>query len=304
MNDFERENKLDWARIPYFLEVARTGSLRAAADVLGGTHATVNRNLRALEASYGVRLFDRSHSGLTLTSAGETLLPIAEEAERSVLSGRRRLQGLDREATGTVRLSIPTVFASMIMPEILVEFRDTYPEIELEVAVTNRFENINRSETDVSVRVAHNVDDDVVGRKVLQYDQGIYASQAYLERHFEMAGRFGEGLCWLGWGNRRGSMDWVKSSPFPKADVKNCIRSPTLITHMIRNGAGMSYLPCFIAQLYPQLVRIPGTDVVPDRSIWLLLHSDLQKTTRVRLLVDFIAKELRARRPIFAETGT
>jgi len=293
---------MDWARIPYFLEVARTGSLRAAADVLGGTHATVNRNLRALEDSYGVRLFDRSNSGLTLTSAGETLLPIAEEAERSVISGRRRLKGLDREATGTVRLSIPTVFASMIMPDILVGFCDEYPEIELEVTVTNRLENINRSETDVSVRVAHSVDDDVVGRKVLQYSQGIYASQAYLDQHYENAGKRGEGLCWLGWGDKLGAASWAKKSPFPKADIKNCIRSPTLISHMIRHGAGISYLPCFIAQLYPQLVQVPGTDIVPDRSIWLLLHSDLQKTTRVRLLVDYLAKELRARRPVFEGT--
>ncbi len=78
---------MDWARIPYFLEVARSGSLRAASDALGGTHATVDRNLKALESEYGVRLFDRSRNGLTLTAAGETLLPIAEEVERSIISG-------------------------------------------------------------------------------------------------------------------------------------------------------------------------------------------------------------------------
>jgi DNA-binding transcriptional LysR family regulator len=295
---------MDWTQIPYFLEIARSGSLRAATEKLGVTHATVNRNLQALEDSYGVRLFDRSRSGLTLTSAGETLFPIAEEAERSIISGRRKLQGLDREATGLVRLSIPTVFASMVMPEILVGFSDAYPEIELEVSVTNRFENLNRAEADVSVRVAHNVDDDVVGRKVLQYSQGIFASKPYLAQHFEKAGKLGEGLCWLGWGDRRVSMNWVKNSPFPKAEIKNCIRSPTLMSHMICNGAGMSYLPCFVAQLYPQLVQVPGTDFTPDRSIWILLHSDLQRTTRVRLLVDFLVKKLREQRSIFVATET
>jgi DNA-binding transcriptional LysR family regulator len=294
---------MDWGRIPYFLEAARTGSLRASAQTLGGTHATVDRNLRALEATYGVRLFDRSRHGLTLTTAGETLLPIAEAAERSIISGRRVLQGLDREATGSVRLSIPTIFASMIMPEILVAFGVVYPDIELEVFATNRFENINRSETDVSVRVAHNVDDDVVGRKILQYDQGIYASRDYLDRNYEKAGKLGEGLTWLGWSDSPVSSNWVKNSPFPRAFVKNRIMSPTLVSHMIGYGAGMSYLPCFIARLYPQLVQVPGTEIVADRSVWLLLHSDLQKTTRVRLLVDFLVKEFRARRLVFVNDG-
>lgn len=299
-----QESNVDWARLPYFLEVARTGSLRAAAGSLGGTHATVNRNLRALEAAYGVRLFDRSRNGLSLTPAGEALLPIAEEAERLVISGRRKLQGLDHEATGTVRLSLPTVFASAIVPEILVRFTETYPEIDLDVSATNRFENINRSETDVSVRIAHNVDDDVVGRKVLQYAQGIFASKDYLDAHYEGAGTLGEGLCWIGWGATGGKPSWVEDSPFPKAQVRNCIRSPTLVTHMVANGAGMSYLPCWLAHVHPQLVRVPNTDVSPDRSIWLLLHSDLRQTTRVRLLVDFLVKELRARRAIFVEAGS
>ena len=83
---------MDWARLPYFLAVARGGSLRAAAEATGGTHATVDRNLKALETTYGVRLFERSKAGLVLTPAGEALVPMAEEAEAAVIAGRRRLQ--------------------------------------------------------------------------------------------------------------------------------------------------------------------------------------------------------------------
>lgn len=293
------ESQVDWARLPYFLQVARTGSLRAAADGLGATHATVERNLSALEAAYGVRLFDRSRAGLTLTSAGETLLPLAEEAEQSVISARRRLQGLDREATGIVRLSIPTPFASLILPELLTRFEQTYPEIELHIAVTNRFEDITRAETDVSLRVAHQVDDDVVGRKVLQYSQGIYASRAYLEANWANAGPAGEGLQWIGWGDTTPLPDWVRASPFPKARIRYKLRSPSLIVNMLRAGMGISYLPCWVAHYYPEITRLPETEIFPDRSIWLLLHTDLRRTTRVRLLVDFLSREFRAMRPVF-----
>jgi DNA-binding transcriptional LysR family regulator len=71
---------MDWAELPYFLAVARAGSLRAAAEHVGGTHATVDRHLKSLEASFGVRLFERTRAGLALTTAGEALVPLAEAA--------------------------------------------------------------------------------------------------------------------------------------------------------------------------------------------------------------------------------
>ena len=292
---------MDWARLPFFLEVARGGSLRAAAEALGATHATVDRNLRALESAYGVRLFERSRAGLTLTSAGETLLPLAEEAEQSVIAARRRLQGLDREATGTVRLSVPTPFATVMLPKILAGFKAAHPGIDLDITVTNKLQSISRSETDVSLRIAYQVDDDVVGRKVLQYAMGIYASRAYIAETGARArpGFGGEGLEWLGWGGSTSVPDWVRESPFPKAEVRWRVRSPTMITHLVRAGLGMSYLPCWVAHFVPDLMRVPGTEVTLDRSIWLLLHSDLRRTTRVRLLVDHLARELRELRPVF-----
>ena len=79
---------MDWTGLPYFLAVQRSGSLRAAAEQLGATHATVDRHLRALEASYGVRLFDRTKRGLVLTEAGRTLVPQAEAAEEAVVAAR------------------------------------------------------------------------------------------------------------------------------------------------------------------------------------------------------------------------
>lgn len=287
--------------MPFFLEVARSGSLRAAAETLGATHATVDRNLRALEDAYGVRLFERSRTGLALTRAGETLLPLAEEAEHSVMTARRRLQGLDQEAAGSVRLSVPTPFATVILPDILVKFERDNPGINLDVTVTNKLQSITRSETDVSVRIAHQVDDDVVGRKVLQYAIGIYASRAYVEETGAQArpGYAGAGLKWVGWGDSGSLPDWVRQSPFPKAEVRYRVRSPSMITHMVRAGLGMSYLPCWVAHFVPDLVLVPGTEVTMDRSIWLLLHTDLRRTTRVRLLVDHIAEELRTLRPIF-----
>ena len=290
---------MDWARLPYFLAVAQTGSLRAAADRIGATHATVDRNLRALEEDYGVRLFDRSKVGLRLTAAGEVLLPMAEEAENAVTNARRKVQGLDDEPRGAVRLSMPAGFVPRRFAKIIVDFERLYPEIELRVTVTNKLEDINRSETDVSIRVAHQIDDDVVGRKVLQYAGNIFASQDYLDLNWANAGPGGEGLQWIGWGDSDPIPDWVKASPFPKARVRYTVRSPTMIGQLAAAGMGMSYLPYSARDWIPGLVEVPGCAPFLDRSIWLLLHSDLRRTTRVRVLVDFLAQEIQALRGVF-----
>ena len=289
----------DWSGLPFFLAVARSGSLRAAAEALGGTHATVNRKLLALETAYGVRLFERTRSGLSLTAAGEELLPQAEAAEASIISARRRLQGRDQEASGQVHLTVPPWFAYEFLAEPLSRFMTRYPEIDLRVTCTNRMQDLTKSEADVSVRVAFEVDDDVVGRRILQYAVSTYASRDYLDRHFNKSGPDGEGLHWIGWGERKTVPDWVRASAFPKAEKKHWVRDGLMQVHLVRNGLGMSNLPVYVEHLFPELVRVPGAKIELNRSIWLLLHSDLRRTKRVRLLVDFLADELKALTPIF-----
>lgn len=289
----------DWGDLPYFLAVARSGSLRAAAAECGATHATVDRHLTALEANFGVRLFDRTRGGLVLTEAGQALIPMAEEAETAILGARRRLTGLDREATGPVRLSAPPGLAYDLLPPILARFEAAHPRIDLRISLTNRMADLGRHEADVSLRIAYSVDDDVLGRRVLTYVTGIYASQSYVDRHFAGAGPNGEGLTWIGWGEREPRPQWLRDSPFPAAALRHGVPSALMVARLAQAGMGMSWLPCYFETIYPGLVRVPDTPVREDRSIWLLLHSDLRDTTRVRLLVEAISEGLRAQRAAF-----
>lgn len=288
-----------WAALPYFLAVARTGSLRAAAESLGSTHATVRRRLNALEGAYGVRLFDRSVDGLALTAAGRDILPRAEAAEREVVAARRQLGGLDMEATGVVRVSIPPSLAHDVLSPVFAGFAEEHPEIDLEIIVTNRFQDLARHEVDVAVRIAFEISDDVVGRRVLQYAKGVYASKAYLDAHFSKRGPKGEGLTWIGWGDSDPLPEWVRTSPFPMARIRHTVREGVMQMHLVRAGLGMAHLPCYVEATYPDLRPVPGTRAELDRSIWLLLHADLKRTTRVRLFVDYLAERLREQRSLF-----
>jgi DNA-binding transcriptional LysR family regulator len=176
----------------------RGGSLRAGADLLGANHGTVDRHIEPLEASYGVQLFQRTKMGLQLTEAGETIVPLAEDAERVFLNARRRVEGLDRTETGTIRFSVSPILALTIIAPILARFFEKYPGIEIEVRLSGLQENIPQAETNVSLHVAYEVSDDVVARKLYALAMCTYASQQYIDTTVPKAGLGGTGLTWIG----------------------------------------------------------------------------------------------------------
>ncbi|MCJ8323320.1 MAG: LysR family transcriptional regulator [Hyphomicrobiales bacterium] len=288
---------LGWEHMPYFLAVARSGSLRAAAAEFNTTHGKINRQIGALETSYGVQLFSRSQTGLNLTPAGETLLPLAEDMEDMFIDARRYLLGLDRKESGIVRISMMTTFACEIMAPILAKLSKRYPDINIEVSLTDGLENLSRLESDISIRLAFDIEDDVVARKLYPVAIGTYASQAYLDEYLNNASPNGQGLHWIGAGQGLPA-NWVDNTPFPKAEIRHNIAETMLRLQLIRHGYGMAILPAYVSQKYPELVQVPGTSLALGRSVWILLHENLLKTTRVRRFADFISNELTKIKPM------
>lgn len=293
-----RAKPCDWGDLPYFLAIARNGSLRSAAASMRVNHATIARRLASLESDYAVRLFERSVEGLVLTQAGEELLPIAERAETEVLGARRKLSGLDNRPSGIVRITMPPSLAYVFISPLLSRFAAAYPDIDLDIQITNSIQDLTKHEADVSIRMAHSVTDDVVGRKVIQYYKGIYASRSYISKHREKFDGDGTGLTWIGWGDDDDHPEWAKNSPFPAAKLRHQAPEGVMQHVLARDGMGMTFLPCFAGDVVPELQRVPNTKILADRSIWLLLHSDLRTTARVRAFVDFMAAEFLRQRPL------
>lgn len=287
---------IDWKLLPFFLSTARHGSLRAAAEDLGATHATVRRHVETLEASYGVQLFLRAREGLTLTAAGKTLLPIALEAEAVVVRCRNAVQGMDREASGLIRLSLDPMTGHLLLAPALARFSALYPEIGLEISLTYDIESVSGLQADVSIRHAAKIDEDVTARKLFPLSLGTFASRSYIDSALPGSGPKGEGLTWLGYGPEPELQAWVAASAFPAARVRHTVRDPEMHLHMVREGAGMSFFPLWVQDRFPELQRVPGTGVNTERSTWIVLHTDLRRVARVRIFVDFLATELLERR--------
>ncbi len=284
----------DWEHLPYFLAVARTGSLRAAAEMIGANYSTVNRNIRTLETGYGVQLFHRSRRGFALTEVGEALVPMAEAAELKIIAARKRVEGLDKSETGKIRFSVTPTLAYDIVAPLIAQFTALYPEIDVELRLTSEVESINNDETDISLRAAREVTDDVVARKLFQLELGVYASKDYLERVVPSAGPDGLGLTWVGLPVETDARGWLSRSPFPSAVLRHDVPDGYMRARLVNLSAGMSYMPTLFESVFPNLSRMPGTEISPGPWLWILLHSDLRKTVRIRRFVDFLSQELRA----------
>ncbi|MDH3232353.1 MAG: LysR family transcriptional regulator [Alphaproteobacteria bacterium] len=289
----------DWDDLKVFLAVARAGSLRGAARALGVNHATVTRRLKALEAGLGTTVFDRTPDAFVLAQAGEELLRSAERIEDEILAAQRLIAGRDADPAGVVRISMPWAVMHGFLAEKIVAFSVRYPTIELDIELSDAFSDLSRREADVSIRMAHEVTDDVVGRRLGQYAKAIYASPEFFKSRDPSDRQNGEAV-WIGWGGEEaaGRASWTRQTPFPELAVRHRMPTHALQVAAAKAGLGLTMLPCFLGDTEPGLVRAPGASPIPDRSLWLLLHDDLRKAARVRAFVDFIAEAIGQARPL------
>lgn len=165
-----------------FARVARTGNMSAAGREMGLSPAVVSKRISLLEERLGARLFQRTTRQLTLTETGEgyfkrvvDILSLVEEAEDYV--SRR-----NTKPRGTLKVSVPTTFCRLHITPYLPVFVGRYPDIELDVHMSDHFVDIIREGFDVAIRIGELEDSSLVARKLAQEHRVICAAPAYLER--------------------------------------------------------------------------------------------------------------------------
>jgi len=290
-------HRLDnWDDLRFFLAVARSGGLSAAARDLHVNQSTVFRRVAQLEERLDARLFDRQARGYALNAVGEEMLGLALRVEEDVLSLSRAVQGADHQLRGTVRVTTVLELLERIAP-YLARFRADHPGIEIEVNTDQRVYSLTKREADVAIRPGGPpTEPDVVGRRLVRSTTAFYASPKYLEDR-DVPRDIGalEGHDLIGFPRGR-------SVPGPARDDDIVFRADSMTAQAIAAaaGIGVARLPTFQGDHHPGLVRLfhPPTD--GDYHLWLLIHADLRQTARVRAFVDFIAAAVAADAASFA----
>lgn len=165
-----------------FARVARTGNMSAAGREMGLSPAVVSKRISLLEERLGARLFQRTTRQLTLTETGEgyfkrvvDILSLVEEAEDFV--SRR-----NTKPRGSLKITAPTTFSRLHVAPYLPKFIERYPDIQLDVHMTDNYVDIIRDGFDLAIRIGELQDSSLVARKLSPDRRVICASPKYLDK--------------------------------------------------------------------------------------------------------------------------
>jgi len=290
----QHEVEVNWDDLRLFLAVARSGSISGGARQLDLQHSTVSRRMRKLEQDLGVRLFDKVPSGYELAAAGENLLQAAHRMEREMLLVEGVLSGRDMQPAGPLRVTAIDNMATTVLMPMFTGFTRRYPEVTLHLMVSNSDVSLAQREADVAIRLTNTPPDTLIGKRVVTVTSAIYGSRDYIEQ-LRLDGAEPE---WLG----------VECCEFHKAWTRQaCGNHPhrfyvddTLLTQAaLREGMGVSILPCFMGDPDPALARYRDPKPEWDLGLWILLHPDLKRTARVLAFRDHMTDAIREQSDLF-----
>lgn len=286
-----------WELYRTFLEVLRDGSLSGAARRLGLSQPTTGRHIDALEAALGVSLFTRSPRGLIATPAALALAPHAESMAAASAALCRAASGEAAAEHGSVRVTASDIMGCEVLPTILAGFRRAHPGIALELALTNRTEDLLRRDADIAVRMIRPTQNALIARRIGKTRIGLYAHRDYLEK-FGMPKSIADldAHCLIGFD--RDDRSFRSVGPLAQQLTREkfgfrCDSDPAQLA-ALRAGFGIGGCQAKLARRTPELLSVLPGAIQFALEIWIVMHEDLKATRRVRLLFDHLAIGLTA----------
>ncbi|WP_163270079.1 LysR family transcriptional regulator [Chelativorans alearense] len=170
------------AALTSFIRACETGNFSAAARELGLSQPAVSQHIRALESHLGARLFDRTTRHVSPTEAGRRYLERARDILERLDEADRYVGCLESKMCGRLAISAPVGFGANVLGEYLIEFKRTYPELLLDVALSDSFVDVIAEGLDVAIRMGTIDDDRLIVRKLGVIGRSLAATPDYLDR--------------------------------------------------------------------------------------------------------------------------
>lgn len=287
-----------WDDVRFFLAVARTRSLSAAARALGVGHVTVGRRIALFEKRLGVTLLNRTPDGFVTTSAGETILRQCAAMETAALDLERLAAGRDSLVTGSVRVTTTEALAYQLVAPAIAALRQAHPGLQVDLMVGVRSLDIARRDADLAIRFARPAASDLVCRKLGEVGFSLYASQRYLAK--SGTPKRGQGLVGHDLVTFTGAP--AAASPFFMGESLDGARialhcdNPLIQLKAAATDAGIAELACFLGDSSPDLVRIWPNEVPVRRTAWLIVHQDMRRSARIRVVSAAVTEVFRRQR--------
>jgi DNA-binding transcriptional LysR family regulator len=176
-------SRSDLADLVYFLAIAKHRSFRRAGLEFGVSASALSHALKGLEARLGVRLLNRTNRSVTLTSAGEELKAAISDPFETIGDAVEGLNRFRDAPAGRIRLNVSEHAACLLLAPVLPTFGERYPDIEIDLDVSNHLVDVIEQGFDAGIRYGGTVPEDMVAQRVSDDIRWVVVgSAAYLER--------------------------------------------------------------------------------------------------------------------------
>ncbi len=282
-----------------FHSIANEGSIRGAARKLEMAAPSVSQSLKLLESKLGVPLFSRSTRQVSLTEAGKFLLENTADAIASLDYALEGVHDLSHAPSGKVSITVPRFVYQCILRPNLAAFCQRYPDIELEISVSDTSINIIKEGIDVGIRFGSLIEEGVVARQLTAaVPEALFASPAYLskyglpsspqdlDKHKLIKYRFGAS-------NRLATLKLKQDGASIEVEMPTAliVNDTDICVDAAIAGLGIGrFLAPLVAKHFSSgdLVPIlkPYWHDVP--ALYIYFSQNSQKAKRIRVLVDFL----------------
>jgi DNA-binding transcriptional LysR family regulator len=287
---------MDWDKIRIFHAVAEAGSFTKAGEDLALSQSAVSRQISALERDIKAPLFHRHARGLILTEQGELLIHAARDMRLRLETTRARLHDTREKPSGKLKITATVGLGSMWLTKRIPEFLDLYPDMRIELILTNEELDLAMREADVALRLRQPVQATLIQRRLFTVHFHVYASADYLMR-------FGEPTTLddldrhrlLAFGGDQPSylleVHWLAQAgrdprqPRPYHMVVNNIAALKLA---VESGVGIAVLPDYSVEGNAGLVQILKETEMPTLTSYLVYAEEMRSVARVQVFRDFL----------------
>jgi DNA-binding transcriptional LysR family regulator len=287
---------MDWDKLRIFNAAAEAGSFTHAGEVLGLSQSAVSRQVSALDLDLQTPLFHRHARGLILTEQGEQLFRTVQEVVQKLAVTRMRLTDSRERPHGELRVTTTVGIGTNWLAPRLGEFLELYPDITVNVILSDDDLDLSMREADMAIRVREPQQPDLIRRRLFTMHFHAYASPAYIKRHgqprsLEDLDKHRILIYGASAGNYLNNINSLqytgRDSRAPRASALT-INNLTAVCNAVGAGVGIAVLPDYLVQTQSELLPILPEADMPELECFLVYPEELKNVARVQVFRDFL----------------
>ena len=290
---------MDWDKIRIFLNVAEAGSFTRAGDDIGLSQSAVSRQISALERELKAPLFHRHARGLILTEQGDLLFRAARDMKLRLENTRARLVETSERPSGDLRVTTTVGLGTSWLSQRISEFLDLYPDVRIELVLTNEELDLAMREADIAIRMRRPAQPDLIQRRLFTVHYHAFASPDYVKRFGEpktIADLDEHRLVSFG-GNEPSYLlathylASIGREGDERRPVHFTVNNITALHKAMEAGVGVGILPDYAVDGNESLVQVLRESEMPTMESYLVYAEEMRSVARVQAFRDFLVNK-------------